>query len=111
MAIGNSMLVFTQNFGGAVFLSFAELIFSNTLATSMTKYAPSVDTQDILTWGATGFREHISGADFTNVLTAYNEAIVATLYLGTGAAVMAFLVSGALGWKSVKQAKVVGPEA
>jgi hypothetical protein len=104
------MLVFTQNFGGTIFLSFAELVFSHTLATSITQSAPNVSTQDILSWGATGFRQRLSNEDLPGVLTAYNNAIITALYIATGAAVMAFVGSFGLGWKSVKKAKASGPK-
>lgn len=102
------MLVFTQNFGGTIFLSFADLIFQHTLSTSMAKYAPDVNTQDILTCGATGFRDHVSKEDFPGVLMAYDKAITTTFYLAMGAAAMATVGSCGLGWKSVKKPKVSG---
>lgn len=107
IAIGNSMMVFTQNFGGTVFLSFAELIFSHTLSTSMASDAPGIEVQDILSWGATGFRDHVARDDLPGVLVAYNKATTVTFYLGTAAAAVACIGSSALGWKSVKKPAVI----
>jgi len=97
------MLVFTQNFGGTVFLSLAELIFSHTLSSSISTYAPEADAKSILSWGATGFRDHFSKETLPGVLVAYNKAIVASLYLGAGASAVACVCSMALGWKNVKK--------
>jgi hypothetical protein len=110
MPIGNSILIFTQNFGGILFLSLAELIFTHTLSTSMAVYAPDISTQDILDWGATGFRDHVSKDEFPGVLRAYNKAVTTTLYLAVGGIAVACVSSCGMGWKSVKKPKILEPE-
>jgi hypothetical protein len=110
MPIGNSILVFTQNFGGILFLSLAELIFKHTLSMSMAIYAPNINTQNILDWGATGFRDHVSKDEFPEVLKAYNKAVTTTLYLAVGGVAVACMSSCGMGWKSVKKPKTMEPE-
>jgi hypothetical protein len=96
------MLVFMQNFGGTLMLSFAELFFTQALENEMRIYAPKISAADILDWGATGFRDYVSKESLPGVLLAYNEAITTTLYLAVGAMVMAWCLTWGLGWKGVK---------
>jgi hypothetical protein len=96
------MLVFMQNFGGTLMLSFAELIFTQALKKKMGLYAPDISAEDILTWGATGFRDYVPQKYLPGVLLAYDKAITTTLYLASGSMVMAWCFTWGLGWKSVK---------
>jgi hypothetical protein len=102
VAVGNSMLVFMQNFGGTLMLSFAELIFTQALKNKMRIYAPDISAEDILAWGATGFRDYVPKKDLPGVLLAYGKAITTTLYLAVGTMVLAWCFTWGLGWKSVK---------
>ncbi|KAH8807090.1 major facilitator superfamily domain-containing protein [Xylogone sp. PMI_703] len=102
VAIGTSMLVFMQNFGGTLMLSFAELIFTQVLENRMRVYAPNISAADILAWGATGFREHIPRDNLPGVLLAYDKAITTTLYLAVGTMVAAWCFAWGLGWKNIK---------
>jgi hypothetical protein len=99
------VLVFTQNFGGTLMLSFAELIFTQSLERKMKIYAPETSAADILAWGATGFRDYVLKEDLPDVLLAYDKAITNTLYLGLGTMVMAWCFTWGLGWKSIKAKK------
>jgi hypothetical protein len=96
------MLVFMQNFGGTLMLSFAELIFTQALKKNMQIYAPKISATDILSWGATGFRDHVPEENLPGVLFAYNKAITTTLYLAVSTVSMAWCFTWGLGWKSVK---------
>jgi hypothetical protein len=108
--IGMSTLIFTQTFSGALFLTFADLIFSNGLETAMPHFAPEVDVQAVIQAGATGFRTIVPAASLHAVLVAYNQAVNHVFYLLTGAGVALLIFSWGMGWKSVKKAKVVAPE-
>ena len=96
------MLIFMQNFGGTLMLSFAELIFTQVLKNEMRIHAPQISASDILAWGATGFRDHVTKADLPGVLFAYDKAVTTTMYLSVGSMVMAWCFNWGLGWKSVK---------
>jgi hypothetical protein len=100
--VGNAILVFMQNFGGTLMLSFAELIFTQALKNKMRIYAPDISAEDILVWGATGFRDYVPKMDLPGVLLAYDKAIATTLYLAAGSMVMAWCFTWGLGWKSIK---------
>lgn len=97
--------MFSQNFGGALFLSFSETIFSNSLKTLLPKYAPSVDPETIINAGATGFRTIISPAEIPNVLVAYSKSVDRVFYMTAGAGVVCFLFSWGIGWKDIRKRK------
>lgn len=97
------MLVFMQNFGGTLMLSFAELIFTQALENKMNEYAPEISAADVLAWGATGFREFVPAESLPDVLLAYDKAITTTMYLAVGSMIAAWCFTWGLGWKSVKE--------
>jgi hypothetical protein len=106
-----SILVFCQTFGGAVFLSVAELIFSQGLISGLQEYAPTVNPEIVIKAGATAVRSVVSPANLPAVLRAYMVGIDRVFYLGTGAAGAVFLFSWGMGWKSVKKDKSVNSTA
>jgi hypothetical protein len=108
-----SILVFTQTFGGAIFLALAQLIFSDGLIAGLKEHAPNIDPETVITAGATAVRHVISTADLPAVLSAYIVAINRVFYLGTGAAGGLFLFSLGMGWKSLKKEKdiITPPES
>ena len=57
LPIAVALVIFSQSFGAAAFLSFSETIFSNSFGTLIPKYAPTVNGQSIIDAGATGFRK------------------------------------------------------
>jgi hypothetical protein len=106
-----ALVAFAQNFGGALFLAFDQVILSSSLQKGLQEFAPEVNVAAVMAAGATGFRTIVSPASLAGVVKAYDYAFSHVMYLATGAAAGAFVVSWGLGWKSVKKAKVVAPEA
>jgi hypothetical protein len=96
------MVVFMQNFGGTLMLSFADLIFTQALKNKMRIYAPEISAADILVWGATGFRNYVPKESLPGVLLAYDKAITTTLYLAVGTMAMGWCFTWGLGWKNIK---------
>lgn len=97
-----AILMFSGSFGGALFLSLSDTIFTNSLKTLIPEYAPSVDPQSVIIAGATGFRAILGGADLANVLLAYAKSVDRVYYLITGATVACFVFSWAIGWKDIR---------
>lgn len=64
-------------------------------------YAPSVDPQEVILAGATGYRDVIPGDQVENVVTAYNLAINHCFYLAAGLATGVLLFVWGLGWKKI----------
>jgi hypothetical protein len=106
-----SVVIFCQTLGGALFLSFAQTVFSNGLIKTMASSAPDVDPQTVIAAGASGVRGAVTAAQLPGVLVAYNKAINEDFYLAAGASVVIFVAAWGMGWKSVKKGKVVKPEA
>ena len=102
-----AILMFSQSFFGATFLSFADTIFTNSLKTIIPKYAPSIDPQSVINAGATGFRSNLKGTELANVLVAYAKSIDRVFYLSVGAAMGCFTLSWAIGWADIRKKRQV----
>ncbi|RDW76052.1 hypothetical protein BP5796_06873 [Coleophoma crateriformis] len=105
IAVGTTLVVFTQYFGGALFLALAQTIFSASLGPALAKWAPDVSKELVVSVGATAVRGVVSEAQLPGVLLAYNQALVHTWYLPVALAAAAFCASWGLGWGSVKTKK------
>jgi hypothetical protein len=97
--------------GAALFLSFGQTIFSTTLTHELPIFAPSINVHAVIAAGASNFRDVVPKALLRGVLLAYDRAINRVFYLAAGSAAAGFAVCWGMGWKSVKKAKVVEPEA
>lgn len=106
-----ALIMFGQSFGAALFLSFAETIFSNSFSTLLPRYAPSVDAQSVINAGATGFRAIVSQANLPGVLIAYAKSIDRVFYLVVGMAGGCFIFAWGMGWKNLKRGKKVVSKA
>jgi hypothetical protein len=103
---GNAIAVFVQTFGGAIAVSIAQNIFTNTLV----KNVPAgVDAKKVVYAGATHVREIVTGAQLQGVLVAYDKAVTSTFILPIAAGIIALIGSAFVEWKSVKGVKLVAP--
>ena len=105
--VATALVMFSQTFSGALFLSFADTIFTNSLSTLIPQYAPSVDPQTIINAGATGFRSELSREQLTHVLVAYAKSVDRVFYLATGMACGCFAFSWGMGWKDIRKKNTV----
>jgi len=101
--VGMALVMFSSTFGGALFLSFSDTIFTNSLRSLIPHYAPNLDADRVLAAGATGFRDILSGQDLQNVLLAYAQSIDRVFYLVASLAAMCFVTAWGLGWKDIRQ--------
>lgn len=109
--VGMSLVIFCQTLGGSLFLSFAQTVFSNGLVITLATSAPNVDPQAVINAGASGIRGAVALAQLPGVLFPYNKATNEDFYLAAGASSVTFLAAWGMGWKSIKKAKLVTPEA
>ncbi|TVY39370.1 Efflux pump [Lachnellula subtilissima] len=105
MAVGTSIVIFCQFFGGALILALAELDFSTSLRSALKQYAPGVDANLIFDVGAAGVRDAVTNEQLPGVLKAYNQAVVNVLYLGCAASGLAFLAAWGMGLGTTKKSK------
>ncbi|KAH8681864.1 major facilitator superfamily domain-containing protein [Xylariales sp. PMI_506] len=101
-SIASGFVMFSQFFGGAIFSSVAETIFTSSLAPALARYAPSVDPSLVINSGATELQLALSESELPGVLLAYNEAIVHVFYLQLATACCAFVTGWGMGWKNLK---------
>lgn len=109
VSIVTGLVVFSQQFGGAVFLSLAQVIFSSGLKDKLAIYAPEVDSRLVVAAGATAVRGVVSPASLPGVLVAYSKAYDQVMYLATGAAGGAFLFAFGMGWVNIKKKRAAKP--
>ncbi|KAH8805652.1 efflux pump [Xylogone sp. PMI_703] len=105
VSISMSLLVFFQNLGGALFLSFDQTAFSNALDPALHKFAPNVDPQIVITAGATGFRAVVPESALPGILKAYCLAISHAFYIAASTAAAFLLVGLGMGFKNIKKEK------
>lgn len=106
MPSGNAVAIFFNSLGGAISISIAQNIFSNTLIKEIPRYAPNVDPALIIGAGATNIRAVTPEADLSAVLEAYNVAVTSTFVLPIACSGVAFLCAILFEWKSVKGKKL-----
>lgn len=100
-----SILMFIQTLSGAVFLTFADVIFSTGLKSQVPQYAPKVDPQVIIAAGATGIRNVVSGQDLPAVLKAYAKSVDHVFYMAAALGVVGVAFSFGMGWKDIRKKK------
>jgi len=108
-AVSLSILIFAQNFGGAVWLAFAQTAFDNSLKEAIPQYAPGISFQDVLAAGASGIRSKLPHDLIPGVVLAYSKSLNHVFYLTTGAAFGALIFSFGMGWKKI--AKKAAPKS
>ncbi len=106
-----AILIFCQNFGGAIFLTFAQTIFDNNLRKLIAKYVPGVDVKVVISAGATGWRSTLSENQVLGVLRAYAGSIDGTFWLALGTSIGTMIFAFAMGWVDIREKKEVEPNA
>lgn len=107
IALAISLVMFSQTFGGAMFLAASNTILTNSLKTEIPKFASSVDVQTIINAGATGVRNVVLTTDLEGVLLAYAKSIDGVFYLVAGSSVACFVFSWGIGWKDIRAKKSI----
>ena len=97
-----SLLSFSQNLGGAVFVAISNAIFSNSLRSELLQHASDISTNAVLQAGTTAFRDLVSGDNLPGVLLAYANSVNHTFYLTTGLAFVGLCSVCRLGWVDMK---------
>lgn len=110
--VGTALIMFTQTFGGALFVSVAQNVFTNRLISGLMQEAEGFDASMILKLGATTLKTAVPPQFLPGVLVAYNRALAQTWYVSVAMACLTVFGTAALEWKSVKGKKVeMGPGA
>ena len=104
-----ALLVFSQTFGGAIFLTIVQTIFTNTLSNQLSKVFDLGRTARIIGAGANGIRNVVSGADLDIVLEAYSFSITRVFYVGLAASLGVFGFAWGMGWHDLRSKKIQLP--
>ena len=102
VSIGASLMMFSQTLGGAIFISVGNNIFDSRLAQNLAKIL-GVDVGSVASTGATDLRNSVPAHLLPQVLSAYNNALIATFYLVTALTCCTIIGSLSMEWRSVKQ--------
>ncbi|KAH8695149.1 putative efflux pump antibiotic resistance protein [Talaromyces proteolyticus] len=102
VSTGVSLIFFAQYFGGALWISVANNVFSNRLTESISSTVHGIDAGRIVNVGATALRSVVSPDQLPAVLKAYNGAIIDAFYVAVACACATALGSLAMEWKSMK---------
>ena len=89
----DALAIFFNTLGGALSVSIAQNIFSNTLAKQIPKHTTGVDAASVISAGATHVREASPPGQLAGVLLAYNEAVTTALILPIAVGGFAFVCS------------------
>lgn len=107
MPTGNAVVFFFNSLGGAIAISIAQNIFVNSLSRDIPKLAPGVDPKIVIGAGATHIRDVVPAQWLPGVLQAYTNAVTSAFILAIATGGIAFFVSWAMEWKSVKGKKLL----
>ncbi|KAJ6597578.1 major facilitator superfamily domain-containing protein [Mycena vulgaris] len=100
--IGTSIIKFSQTLGGALFISIAQNVFTNTLVSGLVKNVPGVSPKLVLFAGATSLKDAVAPEFLAGVLEAYNQALVAAFYVAIAMSCLSLVGAVAVEWRSIK---------
>ncbi|KAJ5678219.1 uncharacterized protein N7477_003852 [Penicillium maclennaniae] len=109
VSVGMSILMFTQTLSGAVFLTFADVIFSTGLKTLIPIDAPNMSPEIVIAAGATGIRAVVSSDNLPGVLKAYAKSVDHVFYMSASLGIVGMVFALGMGWKDVRKKKPTGP--
>ena len=76
----NSLLLFGQSFGGAIFVCFSQAFITEHLASAVPSIF-SIDKESVFAAGATGIVQAIPTGKLASFLVVYNDALVRAMYV------------------------------
>ncbi|KAL8834114.1 MAG: hypothetical protein Q9170_003917 [Blastenia crenularia] len=101
--MGIAIIQFGQNVGPAVFVTYAQAIFTRRLTADLGKYAPSLDAKALQTMGLADLKTHVGIENLEGALLGYDKAVTQTFYLPLALTCVSMLGSLSMEWRSVKK--------
>ena len=102
--IGIALVLFCQQFGGAIFVSIAQSVFTNQLAKGLNKVA-GISPGVVANTGATSIRNVVNVSNLHEVLVAYNGALTKAFTVALAMACLSLIGALSIEWKNIKPAK------
>jgi MFS family permease len=107
---GTALIVFAENFGGSIFVSAAQNIFTNKLA-SRVQHISGISPMQIVNTGATDLTSLTQdSAALGSIKIAYNDALSQAFLLAVILLCIAVLGAAGVQWKSIKAKSGEGKE-
>jgi len=103
IAVGITLLIFGQTFGGALFLALAQTVFNGSIVNNLKDQAPTLNHQTVIAVGATAFRQVVKPDQIVGVLEAYNSALNSVFFLAAGAGFGTFIFALGIGWVDIRK--------
>ncbi|KAJ9271103.1 hypothetical protein DTO212C5_2761 [Paecilomyces variotii] len=105
--VGTAIIMFSQTFGGALFISVAQSVFENQLVSKVTAaHIDGLNPAIVVSTGATQIQALIPKQFLPAVLAAYNAAVTHTFYVSVAMACISLVGASAVQWISVKGKKI-----
>ena len=101
-AMGVSLIMFTMQMGGAVFVSVGQNVFTNELAKGV-EHIAGLDPKAVVSVGATELRDHVTKEVLPRVLEAYNLALTRCFTVALAMACAAAIGAAGMEWRSVRE--------
>ncbi|KAL7274281.1 hypothetical protein RUND412_002827 [Rhizina undulata] len=102
LPIGNALAVFFSQLGGTLTISIGQSILTNTLTREVLRQT-TINPQDLILWGATGFRRYVTDpVQLQGVLRSYMAAIKETFILPIVVTAISLFIGALVEWRSVK---------
>ncbi|KAJ5486142.1 hypothetical protein N7530_000442 [Penicillium desertorum] len=102
-SLGLSIVLFAQNFGPAVFIAIAQVIFMNQLATNLVRVVPNIEPATIQDNGLTDIMGQAPANRSMEVLEDIGKSLSETWYLAVGLTCATLIGSLLMEWRSVKK--------
>ncbi|RAL05409.1 MDR family MFS transporter [Aspergillus ibericus CBS 121593] len=100
--LGASLLMFSQQLNGAIFLAVAQTLFSNFLGSNLGSIE-EIDAAQVIAGGVTAIPELVPAAKLAEALDGYSNAITKTFILAVAMSCLALLPALAMEWRNVKR--------
>lgn len=104
VAIGTAIINFSQQFGGALFVSIGENLFLNHLASGLEEI-PGLNVTTIVNTGATELRNLVPAQYLPQVLSTYNQALMKTMTVAAAMSALSVFGAATIEWKNIKKDK------
>jgi hypothetical protein len=101
--LGIAVMLFANNFGPALFISIAQTILTNQVATNLKQLLPGVDASSIEAMGLGDLKKAVGAQNLDKALLGFDKSLMQTWYLAIGLTCTTMVGSLLMEWRSVKQ--------
>jgi len=104
--VGAAVMTFFQSFGGAIFVSVGQNVFTTQLLRALREHVPHIRAEIIMEAGSTGFRNIVPEDLVLQVESAYNTAVQACFYVAVAVSAASIIGVVCTEWKSIHEKNV-----